>query len=569
MKQFYIVFVLTALLVGCVSTGGGNAYLPLQKAVKQFAKKIGKELPSGSRVAIVAFESENYNLSDFIMEEITGALVDRGIEVADRQNLEYVYKELGFQMAGDLCEETSQSIGKFLGVQMVITGQLTKLDNSYLYRSSAIHMDGTARTSETLLTVRDDEKIQNFVAALANQTATVKAGKYGVSEEITPQTAGTFLDRGILFASRNNYAMAIEDNNKAIKLDPHFSAAYFLRGRALFASISRVTIVGANSSNVLILSTGGLASVEQAGVYEQVMADFTQALRLDQNHARIYIERGIAYNDKKDYDLAIADYDQAIKLSPHYAPAYNYRGNALFDKGDHDRAIADYDQAIILNPYYATAYNNRGLAYWNKGDYDRAIADYDQTIKLNPDNVSAYSGRGLAYNDKKDYDRAMADYDQAIALNPHYAIVYYNRGITYYDKKDYDKAIANYDQAIKLNPHYASAYNNRGIVYNDKKDYDKAIADYDQAIRMGPSASSYHNRGYAYYMKKDYDKAIADYDQAIRLSSSVSRYYNRGNAYFMKKDYDRAIADYEAVLRLDPNHAKAKANLEEARKEKK
>jgi hypothetical protein len=58
------------------------------------------------------------------MEELTGALVDRGMEVADRQNLEFVYKELNFQMSGEVSDEEVVSIGKFLGADMVITGSL-------------------------------------------------------------------------------------------------------------------------------------------------------------------------------------------------------------------------------------------------------------------------------------------------------------------------------------------------------------------------------------------------------------------------------------------------------------
>jgi len=71
-------------------------------AVELSADKIVGELPKGSRVAIVAFESESGNLSDFIMEELSGALVDRGIEVADRQNLDYLQKEFEFQISGSV-----------------------------------------------------------------------------------------------------------------------------------------------------------------------------------------------------------------------------------------------------------------------------------------------------------------------------------------------------------------------------------------------------------------------------------------------------------------------------------
>ena len=72
----------------CTTTpgGGGGNQLSLEEAIEQSAQRIAAELPPGSRVAIVAFESPNDNLSDFIMEELTGALIDNKMEVADRQN---------------------------------------------------------------------------------------------------------------------------------------------------------------------------------------------------------------------------------------------------------------------------------------------------------------------------------------------------------------------------------------------------------------------------------------------------------------------------------------------------
>ena len=86
-------------LTTCATTGSGTG-LSLRDAIEQSAEKTAGELPKGSRVAIVAFESAHDNISDYIMEEITGALFDRGIEVADRRNLAYVYQELGFQSRG-------------------------------------------------------------------------------------------------------------------------------------------------------------------------------------------------------------------------------------------------------------------------------------------------------------------------------------------------------------------------------------------------------------------------------------------------------------------------------------
>jgi tetratricopeptide (TPR) repeat protein len=513
-----------ALLVSGLVTIPAAWGLSLADAVEQSAKKIVEELPPKSRVAIVAFESPNDNLSNYIMEELTGALFERGIEVADRRNLDYVYKELKFQMSGEVSEKSAQSIGKFLGVQLVITGQLASQGKNYRYRASAIHVEKATLASVTRLDVENNKAMQNLVTAMSKQKNVTVTAKYGVDEKTVPKTTGTFLDRGILFASRRDYELAIMDFTAAIKLEPNLAAAYMLRGRALTASVLDVSEIKDNFSGIEVFSTGGRVSAEQKKVLELSLADYTQAMKFDQNNAVLYKERGDVYDGMGESDKAIADFNQALRLNPNYAVVYRDRAMVYSHKGEHDKAIADTSQAIKLEPDNANWYNARGTAYSYKGDYDRAITDYTQAIKLEPNNAGAYSNRGSAYNSKGNYDRAIADYSQAIRLDPNDAVLYNNRGNAYYNKKDYDRAIADCTQAIKLDPNKAVAYNNRGFAYGRKGDYDRAIADLTQAIKLAPNnARAYSNRGGTYYDKGDYDRAIADFEAALRLEPNNAR----------------------------------------------
>ena len=59
--------------------------------------------------------------------------------------------------------------------------------------------------------------------------------------------------------------------------------------------------------------------------------------------------RGLAYARQGEYEQAIADYTAAIKLNPQLAEAYYNRGNAYRRQGEYDQAIADYTAAIGLN----------------------------------------------------------------------------------------------------------------------------------------------------------------------------------------------------------------------------
>jgi tetratricopeptide (TPR) repeat protein len=51
------------------------------------------------------------------------------------------------------------------------------------------------------------------------------------------------------------------------------------------------------------------------GSGDQDIARYTQALRLDQNHAEAYNNRDEAYATKRACDRAIADYTQALRLN--------------------------------------------------------------------------------------------------------------------------------------------------------------------------------------------------------------------------------------------------------------
>jgi tetratricopeptide (TPR) repeat protein len=511
-KIFAIIAVLIIVLVSsCATTDGNNETaaalnesvyegegVTLAEAIEQSAEKICADLPAKSRVAIVAWVSPSAGLSDYIMEELTGALVDRRMEVADRQNLNYVYRELDLQMSGDVSDESARSIGKFLGADLVITGQLTEMGGPYRYRANAVSVENATRDSVTRLDVRGDAALRRMIVALANQKVAIKTASYGESENAAPQTVGTFLDRGILFASRGDYAMAIEDFTEALMLDPQLSSVYMLRGRAWYASGAYVISVDENFNGITTTYiTGQPPSSAQQQAYDQAITDYTQAIKLDPNNTVAYSERGRVYKAKWDYDKAIADYNQAIRLDPNSAKRYISRGGVYDDKGDKDRAIADYNQAIKLDPNYSNAYYARGRFYLITGDYDRAIADCTQAIRLDPDDASTYTIRGLAYENKNDYDRALADYTQAIRVDPNSAVAamaYSNRGNIYEYKGDYDKAMADHNQSIRLDPNNANSYTSRGALYhNVKQDYDKAIADFEAALRINPNHTGARN----------------------------------------------------------------------------
>ena len=504
MKHSYIILVLAVLLASCASTGSGGAGLTIDEAIEQSAEKISAELPAGSRVAIVAFESPNDGLSIYIMEELTGSLIDHKIEVADRQNLDYLRQELDFQMSGEVSDESALSIGKFLGAQLVITGVLTHVGNTYRFRISAIRVETATRASVPRFDVRNDQKMRSMIATLAEQKTATSTAKYGVTGQTAPQTAGTFLDRGILFAMRKDYELAIADFTEAIRINPNLAGAYILRGRALVAIVAGLAGVDDNFGGIIHYRTFKFSEDSEKGGRNRIQT----------------------------CELAIQDFTEAIRIDPNNSIAFNERGITLSILGEEDRAIEDFNQAIRHNPYNASAYSNRGYSYeWARKDYAKAISDFTQAIQIDPNNIHAYMRRAHTYYvDLKDIDRSIADYTQVIRIDPNYGKAYERRAGLYYQKSssnNYDRsfsdlAIADYTQVIRIDPNNATVYSWRATIYGNfiYKDYDRAIADYTQAIRIRPDAYYYRGRGENYHDKKDYNRAIADYEAALRIGSN-------------------------------------------------
>jgi tetratricopeptide (TPR) repeat protein len=127
------------------------------------------------------------------------------------------------------------------------------------------------------------------------------------------------------------------------------------------------------------------------------------------------LAKGVKCLDVSKYDEAITIFNKVIEGNSNYSDAYFDRGLAYEQKRDWGHAISDFSKVIDLNPKDGEAYYSRGHAYDQNNDLDRAIADYSKAINIVSD-VHAYYGRGRLYYIKKDYDRSLADINKAMAL---------------------------------------------------------------------------------------------------------------------------------------------------------
>jgi len=182
-----------------------------------------------------------------------------------------------------------------------------------------------------------------------------------------------------------------------------------------------------------------IRSVEQQIVLAKTEADldklleeFSEDIRQNPTHPVAYFYRGRVHDRKShhykthlgsgnspqdEYELAVADFTKAIELDQDFARAYQYRGLAYYYKSEPGKAVADYTASIRIEPDDGT-YVMRGFAYAFQREFDKAIADYNTAIRLNPASGVAYYNRALANDALGNVDQAKieADFSRAREL---------------------------------------------------------------------------------------------------------------------------------------------------------
>lgn len=268
-------------------------------------------------------------------------------------------------------------------------------------------------------------------------------------------------------------------------------------------------------------------------------------------------------------DDAIKDLDEAIRLAPDLSEAFNNRGVAYQQKRDFARALADYDQAARLEPKSHTAVMNRGNVRSMLGEYEAAIIDYELALDLKPLNPWALLNMAMARKELGQFDKALAHLDHAFKIRKD-PVILRSRGSVNLRRGDPTAAVDDFSRAIRMLRSYADAYEGRGDAYTELKSYDLALADYDKALSEKPDmAGSLNGRCWVRAMTgADLEKAKVDCDRAVSLKpDKPAIILSRAYLNLRMGLREAALADAEAAYHIAPNepHASLLRGVAQAR----
>lgn len=165
----------------------------------------------------------------------------------------------------------------------------------------------------------------------------------------------------------------------------------------------------------------------------EAMTHYAAALQLGKdNHWKAMVAQSMG-NIESDYlqntPAAIAYYEMASLLDPEDVENYIQLGMLYFQKEDFETAEMIYRKALQFAPKHPKLYSNLGYLRWMANDIEQALSFYEKAIDLDADYEIPINNMGVIYLDMLGQVHKSIDlFEQALAIDPHYALAYYNLG---------------------------------------------------------------------------------------------------------------------------------------------
>ncbi|RCL02807.1 MAG: Tetratricopeptide repeat protein [Candidatus Tokpelaia sp. JSC188] len=112
----------------------------------------------------------------------------------------------------------------------------------------------------------------------------------------------------------------------------------------------------------------------------------------------LFYQRGIVYEQLKEWNKAEIEFRKALKLYPEHPEVLNYLGYSLIDRNIKlDEALAMVCKAAELRPQDGYIIDSLGWAYYKLGHYRNAVSELEKAIKLRPEDSTINDHLGNAY----------------------------------------------------------------------------------------------------------------------------------------------------------------------------
>ena len=468
-----------------IFSAGVLAVIALAASVAYFAfvaPSAGGRIDS---IAVLPFD----NLSGdpdlaYVSDGLSETLIDR---LAQLPQLKVTARNSSFKFRGpnlDLRDVASQ-----LGVRAIVTGSVTRVGDDLSIRVDVIDaLEGTHLTGGQYTHKAGDLlRIQNDVARAAFEPLRLKltdSQSKRLNDNATENSeAYRYYLSGLveLNGSQGVYGNALEYFERAVELDPDFSAA--------LTEIAWIHWARANADR------------DPNKLVPKAKVAVERALEINPDLAKAHTVRAMLYEFEFDWPNAEREYKRSIELSPNLDFARNNYAFFLSVMGRQGEALAELEEQRIRDPINRRLMLlQRGIVLTQARKFDEALQAYQEAQAVEPTREIPSFTLGYAYGGKGLYGEAAGYYKRSVDLmggGDEYSQPLVYLAATYAripEKRDEARAMVARIQG--MGKHVSPAL--LAIVYSALDDNDKAMELLEQAYIKRDLFLKFIGAGYEY-----------------------------------------------------------------------
>jgi tetratricopeptide (TPR) repeat protein len=252
---------------------------------------------------------------------------------------------------------------------------------------------------------------------------------------------------------------------------------------------------------------------------DEALQDVERALKLDSLNEAYYIYKGDLYIQKGDGTTAEKTYLKATKIKEDSPDGFIKLSELMYYGGYYDDMLKYANEALKRDMYNDRAYFNKGYAYLKMGDTTNAISSFQTAVEQNNELYDAYII--LGYLMQAENNPLAEDYfKNALRIKPGDYQAKYNLAYYYQETGNYNKAIELYNELHDKFPKQVNPLFNLGFIHLMYLHvYDIALDYFNKVLEIEPNNyKALFNRGYCKELTGDIEGAENDYKKVLEIN---------------------------------------------------
>jgi tetratricopeptide (TPR) repeat protein len=282
--------------------------------------------------------------------------------------------------------------------------------------------------------------------------------------------------------------------------------------------------------------------------FEQAIQNYNRALKMEPDYEDVYLVRAQAFEKLGQTQQAADDYIKATRFFEKETDVFYHAGRLLYELGEYQRALSYLDKAIDIKSKNLEAVQLKVLVYIDLNDYYKALRAAKEALDLKT-NAFNYYYHGIASENINIVQGAKEDFKEAISEDESFIPAYIALARLQLADGEIESAFQNINYAIEQHPEQSEAYIIRSKIHSAKLNYAQAIDDISKAIVLSDESTALYQSRAKYYIDfTQFPNAIADLNKVIQSKpGDVEALSLRAACYEEISNKKAAIRDYETV----------------------